>query len=128
MFWSKMQEDIPNKCWRCGRDILRPGNNYQCSSGAWVFNGRVSDAIDQFNFVIGSKNTSEAQKKVAHKEASAHGFTLSAEKDIKKRRYTCPIGMEEKYLRDIEYTKGVRKLLKGLCDERDKTNQLIGGK
>ena len=103
-------------CWRCGRPIRCPGGNYQCSSGAWVLSGTVRQAVEQFNYIIGSKTIAESYKKSAHKDAIAHGFSLSAEKDIKKRRYSGKAGKEEFLLRDVEYSKVEKERLKALCD------------
>lgn len=108
-------------CWRCGRDIRCPGNNYQCSSGAWVMNGTVAQAVAQVNYVIGSKIIAENYKKSAHKDAIAHGFSLSTEKDIEKRRYSGKAGTEETLLKNVKYSKAEKERLKALCDAKEKS-------
>ena len=106
-------------CWRCDRAIVTPGNNYLCSSGAWVLNGTASEAVAQFNFVIAAKHTTEQQKKIAHKEALAHGFELVKEKDIKKRKYAEKPGTAAERLEDLQYTAAQKKKLKELCDTKE---------
>lgn len=103
-------------CWRCGRLIRSPGNNYQCSSGAWVLNGTAGEAIAQFNFVLASKNTTEAQKKQASIEAVSHGFSLAGDSKPKKLKYACKPGTEENKLWELDYSEVARAKLKALCD------------
>jgi len=102
------------QCYRCNQGIRYPGNNYGCSSGAWVLNGTVADAVAQFNFILGGKGIPEKYKKEAHKESRAYGLLI----DSKGTKYSAKLGTESMLLRDVEYDATQRRLLERLCTSK----------
>jgi len=107
------------QCYRCNQGIRYPGNNYGCSSGAWVLNGTVADAVAQFNFILGGKGIPEKYKKEAHKEARAYGLLV----DKKGTKYSAKLGTESMLLRDVEYDATQRRLLELLCTSKKTERQ-----